>query len=150
MVEIYVDADACPVKEEVLRVAGRHGLKTRMVTDGGLRPVRDPMVDVIIVAQGADAADDWIAEHITGADVCVTNDIPLAARCLEKGAAAIRPNGEEFTEDGIGMALAGRELMQGLRETGEITGGPRPFSKADRSRFLDRMETVVQAAKRRT
>ena len=112
-------------------------------------PVRDPMVDVIIVAQGADAADDWIAEHITGADVCVTNDIPLAARCLEKGAAAIRPNGEEFTEDGIGMALAGRELMQGLRETGEITGGPRPFSKADRSRFLDRMETVVQAAKRR-
>ncbi|HAD86731.1 MAG TPA: YaiI/YqxD family protein [Rhodospirillaceae bacterium] len=149
MVEIYVDADACPVKEEVLRVAGRHGLKTRMVTDGGLRPVRDPMVDVIIVAQGADAADDWIAEHITGADVCVTNDIPLAARCLEKGAAAIRPNGEEFTEDGIGMALAGRELMQGLRETGEITGGPRPFSKADRSRFLDRMETVVQAAKRR-
>ena len=149
MVEIYVDADACPVKDEVLRVAGRHGLRTRMVTDGGLRPPRDPMVDVIIVAQGADAADDWIAEHITGADVCVTNDIPLAARCLEKGAAAIRPNGEEFTEDGIGMALAGRELMQGLRETGEITGGPRPFSKADRSRFLDRMETVVQAAKRR-
>ncbi len=149
MVEIYVDADACPVKDEVIRVAGRHGLKTRMVTDGGLRPPRDPMVDVIIVAQGADAADDWIAEHITGADVCVTNDIPLAARCLEKGAAAIRPNGEEYTEDGIGMALAGRELMQGLRETGEITGGPRPFSKADRSRFLDRMETVVQAAKRR-
>ncbi|MAO56071.1 MAG: hypothetical protein CMM61_10260 [Rhodospirillaceae bacterium] len=149
MVEIYVDADACPVKDEVMRVAGRHGLKTRMVTDGGLRPPRDPMVEVIIVAQGADAADDWIAEHITGADVCVTNDIPLAARCLEKGAAAIRPNGEEYTEDGIGMALAGRELMQGLRETGEITGGPRPFSKADRSRFLDRMETVVQAAKRR-
>lgn len=149
MVEIYVDADACPVKDEVMRVAGRHGLKTRMVTDGGLRPPRDPMVEVVIVAQGADAADDWIAEHITGADVCVTNDIPLAARCLEKGAAAIRPNGEEYTEDGIGMALAGRELMQGLRETGEITGGPRPFSKADRSRFLDRMETVVQAAKRR-
>lgn len=149
MVEIYVDADACPVKDEVLRVAGRHGLKTRMVTDGGLRPLRDPMVEVIIVSQGADAADDWIAEHITGSDVCVTNDIPLAARCLEKGASAIRPNGEEYTEDGIGMALAGRELMQGLRETGEITGGPRPFSKADRSRFLDRMETVVQAAKRR-
>jgi uncharacterized protein YaiI (UPF0178 family) len=148
MVEIYVDADACPVKDEVLRVAGRHGLKTRMVSDGGIRPSRDPMVEVVVVARGADAADDWIAEQIDAGDVCVTNDIPLAARCLEKGAAAIKPNGEPFTEDGIGMALANRELMQSLRETGEITGGPRPFSKADRSRFLDRLEVMVQAAKR--
>ncbi|PIW27550.1 MAG: hypothetical protein COW30_10170 [Rhodospirillales bacterium CG15_BIG_FIL_POST_REV_8_21_14_020_66_15] len=149
MVEIYVDADACPVKDEVLRVAARHGVKTWLVSDGGIRPVRDPMVEVVIVARGADAADDWIAERIGSRDVCVTNDIPLAARCLEKGAQAVKPNGEPFTPDGIGMALAGRNLMQGLRETGEITGGPRPFSKADRSRFLDRLEVTVQAAKRR-
>jgi hypothetical protein len=148
MVAIYVDADACPVKEETVRVAARHGLKTYMVTDGGLRPTPDPMVELVIVAQGADAADDWIAEHIAENDICVTNDIPLAARCLERGALALKPNGEAFTENGIGMALANRELMQTLRETGEITGGPRPFSKADRSAFLDRLETTVQAARR--
>jgi hypothetical protein len=149
MVAIYVDADACPVKEETVRVAARHGLKTYMVTDGGLRPTPDPMVELVIVAQGADAADDWIAEHIAENDICVTNDIPLAARCLERGALALKPNGEAFTENGIGMALANRELMQTLRETGEITGGPRPFSKADRSAFLDRLETTVQAARRK-
>lgn len=150
MVEIYVDADACPVKEEVLRVAQRHNLKTFLVTDGGLRPSRDPMVELVIVAQGADAADDWIAEHIQPADICVTNDIPLAARCLERQAFALKPNGDAFTVDGIGMALANRELMQGLRETGAITGGPRPFSKADRSAFLNHLETCIQAAKRQT
>ena len=149
MVTIYVDADACPVKEETVRVAARHGLKTYMVTDGGLRPSPDPMVELVIVAQGADAADDWIAEHIGTADICVTNDIPLAARCLERGAFALKPNGEAFTQNGIGMALANRELMQTLRETGEITGGPRPFSKADRSTFLDRLETTVQSARRK-
>ncbi len=148
MVEIYIDADACPVKDEVLRVAARHGLKTRMVSDGGIRPLRDPMVEIVIVTQGADAADDWIAEHIAANDICVTNDIPLAARCLEKGAQAIKPTGDPFTEDGIGMALANRELMQTLRETGQVTGGPRPFAKSDRSRFLDRLEVMVQAAKR--
>ncbi len=148
MTAIYVDADACPVKDEVVRVAARHGLKTYMVSDGGIRPSRDPMVELVIVAQGADAADDWIAEHIQAADICVTNDIPLAARCLEAGGVALKPNGEAFTESGIGMALANRELMQDLRERGEIMGGPRPFSKADRSAFLNRLETTVQAAKR--
>lgn len=148
MVEIYVDADACPVKDEAVRVAARHGLKTWMVCDGGVRPSQDPMVELVIVTQGADAADDWIAEHIDKSDICVTNDIPLAARCLEQGALAIKPNGERFTENGIGMALANRELMQGLRETGEITGGPRPFSASDRSEFLNAMETTVQAALR--
>ena len=148
MVEIYVDADACPVKDECLRVAARHGLKTYMVTDGGIRPSPDPMVELVIVARGADAADDWIAEHIGPADICVTSDIPLAARCLEQGALAIRPNGETFTENSIGMALATRELMQGLRDSGQVTGGPRPFGKADRSAFLDRLERTVQAAKR--
>ncbi|MDF1747445.1 MAG: YaiI/YqxD family protein [Alphaproteobacteria bacterium] len=150
MVELYIDADACPVKDEALKVATRHGLKTYMVSDGGLRPSRDPMVQDVIVASGADAADDWIAEHIQPADICVTNDIPLAARCLAQQAFALKPNGDLFTEDGIGMALAQRELMQGLRETGAITGGPRPFNKTDRSQFLNRLETTVQAAKRRS
>ncbi|MBO6946862.1 MAG: YaiI/YqxD family protein [Rhodospirillales bacterium] len=143
---IYVDADACPVKDETVRVAARHNLKTIMVCDGGIRPSGDPMVELVIVSQGADAADDWIAERIERADVCVTNDIPLAARCLEKGALAIKPNGELFTENMIGMALANRELMQGLRDAGEITGGPRSFSKQDRSNFLNRLETLVQKA----
>ena len=148
MVDIYVDADACPVKDETLRVAARHGLKTYLVSDGGIRPRHDPLVELVIVAQGADAADNWIAEHIRKADICVTNDIPLAASCLERGALAIKPNGAPFTENGIGMALANRELMQGLRESGEITGGPKPFSKSDRSEFLNRLETTVQAAKK--
>ncbi len=148
MTQIYIDADACPVKEEALRVAGRHGLKTIMVSDGGIRPSRDPMVEVVAVAQGADAADDWIADRIGASDICVTNDIPLAARCLKAGALAIKPNGDPFTESGIGMALATRDLMQGLRDAGQITGGPRSFSKADRSRFLDRLETMVRSALR--
>lgn len=149
MVGIYIDADACPVKDETLRVAARHGLKTILVSDGGIRPSPDPMVETVFVTQGADAADDWIAERIGKADICVTNDIPLAARCLEREALAIKPNGELFTTDGIGMALANRELMQTLRETGQITGGPRPFNKTDRSRFLDRLEATIQAAKRK-
>ena len=148
MVTIFVDADACPVKDETVRVAARHGLKTIMVSDGGIRPNPSPLVEMIIVSQGADAADDWIAEHIGKADICVTNDIPLAARCLVAGALALKPNGEPFTHDGIGMALANRELMQTLRETGAITGGPRPFAATDRSNFLNRLEVAVQTAKR--
>ncbi|MBO6520102.1 MAG: YaiI/YqxD family protein [Rhodospirillales bacterium] len=150
MVAIYVDADACPVRDEVERVAARHNLKTYMVCDGGIRPSANPLVELVIVAAGADAADDWIAEHIDRADICVTNDIPLAARCLEKDAMAIKPNGDVFTEQMIGMALATRELMQGLRETGEIGGGPAAFSKADRSNFLNRLETLVQKAAKQT
>ena len=148
VVNIYVDADACPVKDETVRVATRHGLKTYLVSDGGIRPSHEPLVELVIVGQGPDAADDWIATHIQKADICVTNDIPLAARCLEQGAWAIKPNGEPFTENGIGMALANRELMQGLRESGAITRGPRPFSKSDRSEFLNRLETTVQEAMR--
>ncbi|OEJ65686.1 hypothetical protein BEN30_13630 [Magnetovibrio blakemorei] len=148
MVTIYIDADACPVKDETVRVATRHNLKTYMVCDGGIRPSQNPLVELVIVTQGADAADDWIAEHIQKADICITNDIPLAARCLEQGALAIKPNGEKFTQNSIGMALANRELMATLREQGEITGGPRPYSKSDRSDFLNSLETAVQAAKR--
>ena len=148
MTTIYVDADACPVKAEVVRVAERHGLRTVMVSDGGIRPDPNPLVELAIVPPGPDAADDWIAEHAEAGDICVTNDIPLAARCLQNGGFAIKPNGDPFTEQGIGMALANRELMQSLRETGAVTGGPRPFGKADRSAFLNRLETMVQAAKR--
>ncbi len=129
-------------------VAARHGLKTYMVSDGGIRPSQSPRVELVIVDQGPDAADDWIAEHIHESDICITNDIPLAARCLERGALAINPNGEPFTDNGIGMALANRDLMQDLRESGEITGGPKPFGKSDRSEFLNRLETTVQTAKR--
>jgi len=148
MTAIYVDADGCPVKEETLRVAARHQLKTYLVSDGGVRPSRDPLVEVVFVAEGPDAADDWIADRIGRGDVCVTNDIPLAARCLEAGAHAIKPNGDAFSQAGIGMALAQRELMQHLRETGEVTGGPRPFAKADRSAFLNRLETLLRQARR--
>ncbi len=148
-VEIYIDADACPVKDEILRVATRHGLKAYMVSDGGIRPSQSPLVELVVVAQGPDAADDWIAGHIQAADICITDDIPLAARCLERGALAIKPNGREFTEDGIGMALANRELMRDLRESGVVTGGPKPFGKSDRSEFLNQLEITVQAAKRR-
>ncbi|HJN24009.1 MAG TPA: YaiI/YqxD family protein [Rhodospirillales bacterium] len=147
--DIYIDADACPVKDETLRVATRHGLKAYLVCDGGIRPSQNPLVELVIVAEGADAADDWIAQHIQKADICVTNDIPLAARCLQRGALAIKPNGEPFTENGIGMALANRELMRDLRESGEITGGPKPFSPSNRSEFLNRLEITVQAAKRK-
>jgi len=148
MLEIYIDADACPVKDETVRVAQRHGLKVYMVSDGGVRPHPDPLVQIVVVSQGADAADDWIAEHVGPGDIAVTSDIPLADRCIKAGARALRPNGEAFTEDAIGMTLATRDLMTGLRETGQITGGPRPFTKQDRSQFLNTLETLVQAAKR--
>ena len=148
MVEIYVDADACPVKDETVRVAQRHGLKVFMVSDGGVRPHPDPMVQIVVVTQGADAADDWIAEHVGPGDVVITSDIPLADRCIKAGSRAMRPNGEVFTEDAIGMTLATRNLMTDLRETGQVTGGPRPYSKNDRSQFLNTLETEVQAAKR--
>jgi uncharacterized protein YaiI (UPF0178 family) len=145
---IFVDADACPVKEEAIRVAGRHGLQVLLVSDGGLRPRAEPFAETVVVAGGMDAADDWIAERIGPGDLCITSDIPLADRCLKAGAAALKPNGQAFTEDSIGMAMATRSLMQDLRDSGTVTGGPRPFSKADRSAFLNAMETAVQRLKR--
>ena len=148
MTTIYVDADACPVKEETLRVAERHGLLTYIVSNSGMRVPRSPLVRQMIVPEGPDAADDWIADHIGRAEICVTNDIPLAGRCLKEGAFAIKPNGNTFTNDNIGMALATREIMEGIRNAGEMTGGPPLFSKADRSKFLDRMEMIVQEARK--
>ncbi len=148
MTEIYIDADACPVKDETLKVAARHGLMVHMVSDGGVRPHASPLVRIVVVTQGADAADDWIVEHIQPGDIAITNDIPLADRILKKDAGAIRPNGKAFSEDSIGMALATRNLMADLRETGAVTGGPAPFSKQDRSRFLQALETAIQARRR--
>ena len=149
MTEIYVDTDACPVKDEVVRVAERHQLSVHMVSDGGIRPNPHPLVNTVIVDQGSDAADNWIADRIGTGDIAVTNDIPLAARCIESGASVIRPNGEMLDEQSIGSVLATRNLMSDLRSAGETTGGPRPFSKKDRSNFLDYLERTIQAAKRR-
>lgn len=151
MTEIYVDADACPVREEVFRVATRLGLVVHVVSNGS-RPIRPPglaNVRMVVVGEGADVADDWIAERIGAGDVCVTADIPLASRCLAKGAAALAHNGKRWTGDNIGGALAGREIGRHLREIGVATGGPPPLGKADRSRFLSALEVVVQAALRR-
>jgi uncharacterized protein YaiI (UPF0178 family) len=150
MTAIYIDADACPVRDEVYRVAERLGLGVFVVSNGSrpIRPSQNPKIQMVVVPEGADAADDWIAERITPADICVTNDIPLASRCLKKNARALAANGKLWTENNIGTALAGREVGRYLRETGVNTGGPPPFSKADRSRFLNALDTVVQAALR--
>ena len=148
MIKIYVDADACPVKNEIERVATRHNLETYIVCDGGIRPSLNPLIQLVVVNQGADAADDWIVEHIKKSAICITNDIPLAGRCLKKKAFALKPNGKRYTDDNIGIALATREIMEKIRETGEMTGGPPPFSKADRSKFLDQMEMTVLKAKK--
>jgi uncharacterized protein len=150
--DIYVDADACPVRDEVYRVAERLRLKVFVVSNGSrpILPSRDPNVKMVTVTEGADKADDWIAERITAADVCVTADIPLASRCLKSGARTISPIGKPWTPDNIGNALAGRELSRHLRELGASTRGPAPFSKADRSRFLNALDAAVQAALRDT
>jgi len=148
VLDIYVDADACPVKDEVLRVGGRHGLDVYIVSNGGLRPSADPRVHTVIVGNDPDAADDWIADKIGAGDIAVTNDIPLAARCIDKGARVLAPTGKPFTEESIGMAVAMRDLMTQLRDSGEITGGPGGFTKRDRSRFLQALETEIQAVRR--
>ncbi len=147
--EIYIDADACPVKDEVVRVAERHGLPVYIVSNSGMRPSGHPLVRPVVVAEGPDAADDWIVEHIAPDDICVTSDIPLAARCLKQSARAIRPDGSLFTEQSIGMALAMRDLMKNLRETGDIKGANAAFGKADRSRFLRELEQLIQTSRRR-
>lgn len=147
---ILVDGDACPVKAEVEKVAGRHGLPVTIVSNGGLRPSANPLMRHVTVAAGADAADDWIAENINAGDICITADIPLAARCLDRGARVLAPNGKPFTAEGIGMALGLRELSRHLRE---LTPGGQThhagFGKQDRSRFLGELENTIQALKRK-
>ena len=147
---IYVDGDACPVREEVYRVAARLGLAVHVVGNGarGVRPPSLPTARLVVVAEGPDAADDWIAERIAPGDVCVTADIPLAARCLARGAHAVSPSGRPWTPDNIGGALAGREVSRHLREIGMATGGPAPMTRADRSRFLQVLDAAVRTGPR--
>lgn len=149
MTALYIDADACPVKSEAERVATRHGLRMYVVSNGGLRPSQNPLVENVIVDQGADVADMWIADRCGPGDVVVTGDIPLAAKCIEAGARVLRHNGERFTEANIGQQLAMRDLMADLRAANPLGagGGGKPFSKSDRSRFLDALERELRAAK---
>lgn len=148
--EIYVDADACPVKAEVLRVAIRHDLIVHMVSNSWMRLEDSPLIKRVIVGDGADAADDWIAEHVTPADIVVTADIPLAARALKAGAQCIGPTGKPFSDANIGMALAMRDMQRHLRETGESRGYNASFTPRDRSQFLQALENAVQAGLRRS
>lgn len=147
-IRIFVDADACPVKDEVYKVAARYGLKTFVVSNSFMMVPRTPMIEQVVVDAGPDIADDWIAERTLPGDIAVTNDIPLAERVLQAGGAAIAPNGRPFTKDSIGSAIAQRALMEQLRSTGEITGGPKPFDRNDRSRFLQALDEAVQREKR--
>jgi uncharacterized protein YaiI (UPF0178 family) len=148
---VYIDADACPVKAEALRVAERHGLKVKVVWNGGLRPNPHPLVETVIVTHGADAADQWIADRIGAGDICVTGDIQLALRCIDAGGEAINHNGEVFTKANIGNRMAMRDLMADIRAANPLAAGGsgRSFSKADRSRFLNGLERLIQQAKRR-
>ncbi|SMY08355.1 YaiI/YqxD family protein [Flavimaricola marinus] len=144
---IYVDADACPVKAEAERVATRHGLRMFVVSNGGIRPQPNPLVETVIVPDGPDVADMWIADRATKGDVVITGDIPLAARCIEAGARVVKHNGEVLNARNIGGILASRDLMADLRAADPFRqGGGRPFSKADRARFLDTLEREVRAA----
>ncbi len=146
---IYVDADACPVKAEAEAVATRHHLKLFMVSNGGIRPSANPLVESVFVADGPDVADMWIADRVGPGDVVITSDIPLAARCVEAGAAVLKPNGEALTVANVGNALATRDLMTDLRAADPFRqGGGKAFSKADRSRFRDALERAVRVALR--
>ena len=149
MTEIFVDGDACPVKEEVYAVAARIGLAVIVVANQRIHVPADLGVEMIVVKEGPDAADDWIAEEIRAGDIVITADIPLAARCLEVGAMALGTNGREFTADSIGSALATREIKASIRESGVVTGGPAPMTARDRSRFSNALDRLVHAAIRR-
>lgn len=145
---IYVDADACPVKAEVERVGTRHGMRIFIVSNGGLRPSQNPLVETVIVPDGPDLADIWIAERAGPGDVVVTGDIPLAAKCVAAGARVLKHNGEALTKANIGNTLATRDLMSDLRSADPFRqGGGRAFSRADRSRFLDALERALRAVK---
>jgi uncharacterized protein len=145
---IFIDADACPVKAEIYRVAERYGLKVYVVANSIIAVPRDPRIERVVVSDSFDAADNWIAERCGSGDIVVTADIPLADRCLKAGAAVIGSTGVPFTTSSIGMALASRELMSNLRAMGEITGGPKPMTPRDRSRFLSALDETIQRLRR--
>lgn len=148
MIEVYIDGDACPVKDEIMRVAARHDLVVHLVSNQWLRMPVGPKVNKVVVSDGFDAADDWIADNCTPSDIVITSDIPLAKRCLESGAAVMGPTGKAFSPDNIGMAMAMRELNQDLRAMGEIKGYNASFQKKDRSNFLNELERTIQNKKR--
>ena len=150
MLHIFVDADACPVKQEVYRVAKRYDLEVTLVADSWMRIPDESWLDLQVVKGALDAADDWIVDHVGRGDVVVTADIPLAARCLKKGAYVIGISGRPFTDNNIGQALATRDLLFDLREFGATTSGPPPFGKRDRSRFLQELDKAINAIKRTT
>ncbi len=149
MLHIFVDADACPVKQEVYRVASRFRFDVTLVANSWMRVPNERWITLEVVGDGLDAADDWIVEHVQPHDIVVTADIPLASRCLKKGARVIGPTGKTFTENNIGQAVATRDLLSELRGAGEITGGPPPLKKRDRSRFLQQLDEVIQSIRRK-
>jgi uncharacterized protein YaiI (UPF0178 family) len=148
VLDIYVDADGCPVKPEVYRVAARYRLKVTVVANAWMWTPPDDLIELVLVDGGLDSVDDWIVEHVAGNDIVVSGDIPLASRCLKAGAKVLDPRGRVFTEDSIAEALASRDLLAHLREIGTITGGPAPLGKQDRSRFLQRFDDAIQAVRR--
>ena len=145
MIRLFIDADACPVKDEVYRVAGRYGLKVLVVANSRMNVPRHPRIELKVVSGRFDAADDWIVEEATPEDIAITSDIPLAARVLAKGARALDPKGRVFSPDSIGDVLASREISAFLRDMGEMGGGPAPFEAKDRSRFLQALDTTIQS-----
>ena len=145
---VFIDADACPVKDEVYKVAGRHNLRTIVVYNSFMQIPRDPMIERVVVGAGLDVADDYIAERSRRGVIVITADIPLAARAIKAGADAIAPNGRAFTEQSIGLTLATRNLMDELRSSGQITGGPKPFAARDRSNFLSALDLAIVRLKR--
>jgi hypothetical protein len=147
--DVFIDADACPVKDEVYRVAARYGLQTHVVANAYMAIPARPRICRVVVEAGPDVADDWIAERVTPGDVVITSDIPLAERVLAAGGTPIAPNGRIFTRDSIGAAVAQRAILEQIRSTGEITGGPPPFGRADRSRFLQAMDETINRERRR-
>ncbi len=149
MLHIFVDADACPVKQEVYRVASRYNLDVTLVANSWMRVPNEPWLALEVVEGGFDAADDWIAEHVQPHDIVITADILLANRCLKKDACVIGPTGKPFTDNNIGEAVATRDLLAILRDTGKVTGGPPPLKKRDRSRFLQQLDEVIQTIRRK-
>jgi uncharacterized protein len=149
MLNIYVDADACPVKQEVYRVAERFRLNVTLVANSWMRIPNRPRIALEVVGNDPDAADDWIAEHVGRDDIVITADIPLASRCLKRGAHVMSPTGKPFAEDSIGQTLATRDLLSELRDAGAITGGPPPLGARDRSQFLQQLHNVIQAVRRK-
>ncbi len=149
MLDIYVDADGCPVKDEVYKVARRYGLRVVLVSNSWMRIPEDDRFELVVVGDAPDAADDWIVEHVQPHDIVITGDIPLASRCLKQNAAALGLKGRPFTEDNIGGAVAMRDLLTDLRASGEKTRGPAPFAKSDRSRFLQELDKMIHALRRK-